>query len=124
MALYWLSILSLKELVRDNSLVPKWYADGGNAVGKLKSLRTVLDNIIKRGKHFGYLVKASKNQLIVKDEKYNEALKIFKNTENEMKKKDNLLDSVIGSETENKTFLETQLEPNKILKKHCKIVKT
>ena len=77
-----------------------------------------IDNIIKHGKYFGYYVKASKYQLIVKDEKYNEAIKVIKNTEIEMKKRARVLGSVIGSETECKTFLETQLEEhNKILKK-------
>ena len=75
----------------------------------MKSLRRV-DNIIKHGKYFGYHVKASKCQLIVKDEKYNEAVKVFKNTEIEKKRGARVLGSVIASETECKTFLETQLE--------------
>ena len=91
----------------------------------LKSLRTVLDSIIKHGKIFGYHVKASKCQLILKDEKYNDTFKVIKNTELEKKKVARVLGSVIGSETECKTFLETQLEEhNKILKKLCKIAKT
>ena len=45
-------------------------------------------------------MKASKCQLIVKDEKYNEAIKVFKNTEIEMKKAASVLGSVIESETE------------------------
>ena len=81
--------------------------------------------IIKHGKYFGYHVKASKYQLIVKDEKYNEAIKTFTNIEIEIKKGTRVLGSVIGSETECKTFLETQLEEhNKILKKLGKIAKT
>ena len=82
-------------------------------------------NIIKHGKYLGYHVKESKCQLIVKDEKYNEAIKRFKKTEIEMKKGARVLGSVIGSEAECKTFLETQLEElNKILTKLGKITKT
>ena len=91
----------------------------------MKSLRRVLDNIIKHGNFFGYHVKASKCQLIVRDGKYNEAIKVFKNTEFETKKGARVLESVKGSEYECKTFLETQLEEHKkILKKLGKIAKT
>ena len=125
MAMYGLATLPLIKLINDNSLTQKWYADDGNAVGNLKSLRRVLDNIIKHEKFFGYHVKASKCQLNVKNEKYNESIKVFKNTEIEMKKGARVLGSAIGSETKCKTFLETQLEDyNKILKKICKIAKT
>ena len=58
-------------------------------------------------------MKTSRSQLIVKDEKYNEAIKRFKKTETETKKGARVLGSVIGSETEWKTFLETQLEEHK-----------
>ena len=125
MAMYGLSTLPLIELVSDSSLTQKKYVDDGNAVGNFKSLGRVLHNIIKHGKYFGYHVKASKCQLIVKDEKYNEAIKKFKNNEIEMKKGVRVLGSVIGPETETKTFLETRLEKhNKILKKLGKIAKT
>ena len=74
MAMYGLATFPLIKLVNDTSSTQKCYADDGNAVGNLKSLRTVLDNIIKHGKYFGYHVKPSKCQLILKDEQYNEAL--------------------------------------------------
>ena len=83
---------------------------------------TTLSNTEKK---FEYHVKASKCQLIVKDEKYNEAIKVLKNIEIEMKKGSRVLGSVIGSETEGTIFLETQLEEhNKIMKKFGKIAKT
>ena len=120
MVMYGLATLLLIKLVNDNSLTQKWYADDW----KLKSMRRVLDNIMKHGKYFGYHVKATKCQLILKDEKYNEAIKIFKNTEIEMKKGVRVLDSVIEFETECETFLETQSEElNKIPKKLGKIAK-
>ena len=107
MAMYGLATLPLIKLVNNNSSTPKCFADDGNAVGKIKSLRTFLDNIINHGKYFGYHVTVSKFQLIVIDEKYNEALNLFKITEIESKKGARVLGSVIGSETECKTFLET-----------------
>ena len=86
MAKYGLATLPVIKLVNDNSLTQKWYANDENAVGILKSLRRFLDNIIKHGKYFGYQVRKSKCQLIVKDENYNEAIKVFRSTEIEMKK--------------------------------------
>ena len=125
MAMYGLATLLLIKLVSNNSLTQKGYADDGNAVGNLKSLRRIFDNIIKHGKYFGNHAKASKFQLIVKDEKYNEAIKVFKNNAIEMKKEAKVFGSVIGSETKCNTFLETQLEEhNKILKKLGSIAKT
>ena len=62
------------------------YPDDSSAVENFKSMRIVLHNFINHGKFFRYHVKASKSQLIVKNEKFNEAVKVFKNTKNEMKK--------------------------------------
>ena len=50
----------LIKLVNGNSLIQKWYADDGNAVGNLKSLRRVLDDIIKHGKYFGIMYRHRK----------------------------------------------------------------
>ena len=82
MTMYGLATLPLIKLLNDNNLTQKWYA-----VGNLKSLRIALDNLMKHGKYFGYQVKAPKCQLIVTDNKYNEAIKIFKNIETKIKKK-------------------------------------
>ena len=62
-----------------------------------------------------------KCQLIVEEKKYNEAVKVFKNTKIEMKKGARLLVSVLKSEAECKTQLE---EHNKMMKKLSKIAKT
>ena len=57
--------------------------------------------------------------------KYNEAIKVLKNTKIEMKKGARVLGFVKGSETECITFLETQLEElNRIQKTLGKIEKT
>ena len=125
MAMYGLAIIPLIKLLSVDDVTQKWYADDGNAVGKLSNLRTVLEKIVSLGKFFGYLVKASKCQLIVKDEKLGEAQKIFANTGITIKAGARVLGSVIGTESECKKFLEFQQnEQIKILKKLTKIAKT
>ena len=125
MAMYGLAIIPLIKLLSVDDVTQKWYADDGNAVGKLSNLRTVLDKIVSLGKFFGYHVKASKCQLIVKDEKIGEAQKIFANTGITIKAGARVLGSVIGTESECKKILEFQQnEQTKILKKLTKIAKT
>ena len=125
MAMYGLAIIPLIKLLSVDNVTKKRYADDGNAVGKLSNLRTVLDEIVSIGKFFGYHVKASKCQLIVKDEKLGEAKKIFENTGITMKAGARVLGSVIGTESECRKFLEIQQKKQiKILKKPTKIAKT
>ena len=120
MTMYGLAIIPLIKLLSVDDVTQKWYADDGNAVGKLSNLRTVLDKIVSLGKFFGYHVKASKCQLIVKDEKLGEAQKIFANTGITIKAGARVLGSVIGTESECKK----QNKQIKILKKLTKIAKT
>ena len=118
MAMYGLAIIHLIKLLSVDNVTQKWYADDGNAVGILSNLRTVLDKTVSLGKFFGYHVKASKCQLIVKDEKIGEAEKIFENTGITIKAGAPVLGSVMGRESECKKFLEFQQnEQIKILKK-------
>ena len=106
MALYGLAIIPLIKLLSVDDVTEKWYADDGNAVGKISNRRTVLDKVVSLGKFFGYHVKASKCQLIVKDEKLGEAQKIFANTGINIKAGARVLGSVIGTEFESKKFLD------------------
>ena len=108
-----------------DDVTQKWYADDGNAVGKLSNLRTVIDKIVSLGIFFGYHVKESKCQLIVKDEKLGEAQKIFANTGITTKAGAQVLGLVTGTASECKKFLKLQQnEQIKILKKLTKIAKT
>ena len=100
MAMYGLAIIPLVKLLSADNVTQKWYADDGNAVGKLSNLRTVLDKIVSLGKFFGYHGKASKCQLTVKDERLGEAQKIFTNTGITIKAGTRVLGSVIGTEPE------------------------
>ena len=125
MALYGLAIIPLIKFLSVDDVTQKWYADDGNAVGKLSNLRTVLDKIVSLGKFFGYHVKASKCQLIAKDEKLGEAQKTFANTGITIKAGARVLGSVIGTESECKSILEFQQnEQIKNLKKLTKVAKT
>ena len=72
-----LAIIPLIKLLSVDKVTQKWYGDLGNAVGELSNLRTILDKIVSLGKFFGYHVKASKCQLIVKDEKLGDAKTSF-----------------------------------------------
>ena len=98
MAIYGLAIIPLINVLSADNVTQKWDADDGNAVGKLSNLRTVLDKIVSLGIFFGYYVKASKCQLIVKDEKIYEAEKIFENTGITVKAGARVIGSVIETE--------------------------
>ena len=60
---------------------------------------TILDKIVQLEKFFGYIVKAPKCQLIVKDEKLGEAEKVFENTGITIEAAARVLDAVIGRES-------------------------
>ena len=117
-ALYGLAIILLINFLSVDNVTQNGYADNVNAVGKLSNLRTVLVKIVSLSNCFGYHVKASKYQLIVKDEKLGEADKIFENTVITMKAGARVLSLVIGTKIESKKILEFQHNKQiKILKK-------
>ena len=123
--MYSLVLIPLMKLLSVDNVTQKWFADDGKAVGKLSNLRTVLDKIISLGKFFGYHVKASKCQLIVKDEKLSEAEKIFENAGITIKAGARVLGLAIGTKSECKKFLEFQQnEQIETLRKLTKIAKT
>ena len=57
-----------------------WFADDGTGAGNLKELRKWWDKLVEKGPAYGYFPNASKTWLIVKDEKLDEAKRIFKGT--------------------------------------------
>ena len=75
MAMYGIGIIPLIELPQKPNVTQNWYADDGSAAGDLKSLRAILDNLDVHGKAFGYNVKPSKCQLIVKQNCSESAIK-------------------------------------------------
>ena len=80
MAMSGIGIIPLIELRQKPNVTQKWYADDGIAAGDLKSLRAILDNLDVIGKAFGYNVKPSKCQLIVKENRRDSAIKVFEGT--------------------------------------------
>ena len=65
---------------RHNALVSLAYADDIGGGARLQTLREWWKNIEENGPSFGYHPKASKSWLVVKGEKYNEAVQIFEGT--------------------------------------------
>ena len=78
MAMYGIRIIPLIELLKKSNVTQKWYADDGSAAGELKSLRAILDNLDLHGKAFGYNLKPSKFQLIVKGNLRESAIKVLR----------------------------------------------
>ena len=56
------------------------YADDIGGGAKIRTLREWWSNIEEHGPSFGYYPKASKSWLVVKEDKYEEALEVFNNT--------------------------------------------
>lgn len=57
-----------------------WYADDSQAAGRIPALRMWWDHIVEHGPGLGYYPKPSKTILIVKPEKFGEAVTAFKGT--------------------------------------------
>ena len=75
MAMYGVAILPLIDMLEDQNLTHKWYADDGNVAGSLESLRLVLDKLYEHDSAFGYNV--IKCHLITKPEFVQKANKFF-----------------------------------------------
>ena len=75
MAMYGVALLPLINLVKDDMVTQKWYADDGNAVGSLESLVALHQKLQKHGPAFGY--KLTKCNLIVKESSLEKAKKSF-----------------------------------------------
>ena len=54
MAMYGIAILPLIDLVKSEQTLQKWYADDGNAVGRLEALFDVHEKLEEHGPAFGY----------------------------------------------------------------------
>ena len=54
MSMYGVATLPLIDMLEDQILTYKWYADDSNVTGSLESLRKVLDKLYEHGLAFGY----------------------------------------------------------------------
>ena len=82
---YGIGILPYLALIRPNEEEEGYvkqlaYADDIGGGARLAMLRAWWDKIVEHGPSFGYYPKASKSWLVVKEEKYDEALEIFAGT--------------------------------------------
>ena len=82
MVMYGLALLPLiRELkVLDGEWVQSWYADDGQAVGTVESLRRWWDRLVEIGPRYGYYPRASKTWLVVKEGREAEAEEAFRST--------------------------------------------
>ena len=56
MAMCEVATLPLIDMLEDQNLTHKWYADDGNLADSLESLQIVLDKLYEHGAAFGYNV--------------------------------------------------------------------
>ena len=109
MAMYKIRTIPLIELLQKPNFTQKWYADDGSAAGNLKSLRAKKDNLDVHGKAFGYNVKPSKGQLIVKED--NESvIKVFEGTNITIVDNFRVLGSVIRTPSACNKYMESEIE--------------
>lgn len=84
MPAYGVGILPFLAMIRPEEDIGKVkqmaYADDIGAGARLTVLRQWWNNIVEHGPSFGYYPKASKSWLVVKEEKYEEAVHLFQNT--------------------------------------------
>ena len=124
MAMYGIGIIPLIELLQKPNVTQKWYADDGSAAGNLKSLRAILDNLDVHGKAFGYNVKPSKCQLIVKENRSDSAIKVFEGTNITMVDSLRVLGLVIRTPSACDKHMESEIEKTATLtEKFSKIAK-
>ena len=76
MAMYGFALLPLINLVKDDLVTQKWYADDGNAVVKLESLVTLHQKLQEHGPAFGY--KLTKSNLIVEESFWKKNQELFR----------------------------------------------
>ena len=125
MARYRIGITPLIELLQKPNVTQKWYADDGSAAGDLKSLCAILDNLDGHGKAFGYNVKSSKCQLIVKENLRDRAIKVFEDTNITMVHGLKVLGSVIRTPEACDKYMESKIEKTATLTEtFFKIAKT
>ena len=80
MAMYAIGIIPLIQSLRDDNLQQVWYADDATAGAKIVKLREWWDRLLTTGPDYGYHPNASKTWLIAKEDKYDDACKIFDGT--------------------------------------------
>ena len=95
MAMYGIALLPLVKLLENTDVVQKWYADNGNAVGKMKDLHQIHDASTEHGPAFGYHITRCK--IIPKENHLENAKEIFKSNDVDIFEGHRVLGLVNGS---------------------------
>ena len=123
MAMYGTAILPLMKKVAQPNTCQKWYADDGNAVGDLATLRRLYDDLKIHGPGYGYHL--TKCHLIVRKNKIETAQEIFAGQNIDLLDGHRVLGSIIGSDTACASFMVDKANENvKLIKKladHSKV---
>ena len=95
MSMYGLPLLPLTRLLEDTEITQKWYADDGNAVGKLDAIYRLYKTLQQPGPAFGYHI--TKSHLFTKTDHKEVVMTLFENLDVELVDGHRVLGSVIGS---------------------------
>ena len=114
MAMYGVALLPLVKILEDPKTVQKWYADDGNAVGKLTDLLSTHEKLAKHGPAFGYHI--TKCHIIVKPTFMEKAKEMFKGKDVDIVDGNRVLGSVVGSATACDDF------KSKVISDHSKTI--
>ena len=91
--------------LQNDSLIQKWYADGGSVVGNLKDIGKFFNKPTQFGPKYGYLVNPPNCQLIIKPGGKRQASTVFAGTNVELTLGARVLRSVIRISEAGKNFL-------------------
>ena len=94
-SMYGIALLPLMDLVNEEGVLQKWYADDGNVAGSIESLQNLFEKLKLHGPGFGYNI--TKCHLITKDSSLDKAKDLFKDENFELVGGHRVLGSVIGS---------------------------
>ena len=87
-----------------------WYADDASAVGKLKGLKKWRDSLCDIGPGYGYFPKPSKSILVVKEEHYETAKEVFKDSGLEITSEGQRhLGAVVGTEEYRNSYVDAKV---------------
>ena len=80
MAMYGLEVLPLIEGVSMADIIQTWFADASSGAGRLRAVRACWDSLSSLGEAYGYHLNPTKSILLVKPDRYHEALDLFADT--------------------------------------------
>ena len=123
--MYGVAILPLIQKISKVNVIHKWYAEDGNAFGRISDVYETFRALKTEGPGYVYFVNAPKCQMIVKTEKMDLTLKTFAGSNVQKTLGTRVLGSVIGTQETCDNFLDGKsAEQEKLLSKLRDIAKT